>query len=389
MTVSNTTNKIIYAGDGANTTFTFTFEVPASGSNDIAVYFTDASGNISLISPTLYTLVLNAPTASNPTGVGGTVTYPLVGSPIALGTLLTILRTLPETQPTSLSNQGALYPAVIEAAFDNAAMMIQQMNELLGRQITVAVSDSTPSMLPPAAQRANLAFMFDSAGNPIAAAPGGANSPVSSAMAPVVNAATIAAAVALLGLSGVAAEPTGVMKPWLGTSSATPPSGYVLAGGQAIPRTGANAALFALVGTTFGPGDGSTTFNVIDMRGRLPAGLDNINGIAASRLTAATIPSSGGPTTLGGNGGTETNTVTIGKMPAHTHVATDSGHTHLIGPTQNAVVTSGGNFVAAGAPSGSNATASSTANITNASTGGGNPLEIVQPTICVNWIIKL
>lgn len=387
MTVSSQINKLIFLGDGANKTFVFPF--PGVAAADIGVYYTDATGTISLLSPSLYTLVLNPAIAPNPTGIGGTVTYPLSGSAIAIGTFLTILRTLPLTQPTSLANQGTLYQPVLESMDDQQTMQLQQLFELLGRQITVAISDPTPSALPPAAQRAGLAFMFDSSGNPIAAAPGGANSPVSSAMAPVVNAASIAAAVALLGLTGVTAEPTGVMKAWAGTSSATPPAGYLLCGGQAVSRTGANAALFALVGTTFGVGDGSTTFNVPDMRGRVPAGLDNINGIAANRLTALSITSGGGSTTLGGNGGLETHTLLVAELPASPPSGTIGGSqaTANVGIVSANDSQVGGAFPRVGPATvtinGSNFT------FTGANLGSGTPHVIVQPTICLNWIIKL
>lgn len=209
MTVSTTTNKIIIAGDGANKTFSFPFAMPATGQGAaIQVYFTDASGNISLISSTLYTLVVNAAVSPNPTPVGGTVTYPLSGSAIALGTTLTILRTLPETQTTSLANQGALYSPVLETMDDQQTMQIQQLQELLNRQITVAVSDPTPTALPAAAARANLGMGFDSSGNPIAIslAPAGT---ISAAMAPFVASATLAAAKALLGYGTMANENVG------------------------------------------------------------------------------------------------------------------------------------------------------------------------------------
>lgn len=209
MTVSTTLNKITIPGDGANKTFTFTFAMPNTGQGAaIQVYYTDASGNISLISSTLYTLSVNAAVSPNPTPVGGTVTYPLSGSAIALGTSLTILRTLPETQPISLANQGALYQPVVEASEDALVMLIQQLQELLGRQITVAVSDPTPIALPPVAQRAGLGMGFDSSGNPtaISSAPAGT---ISSAMAPFVGSATLAAAKALLGYGSMANENIG------------------------------------------------------------------------------------------------------------------------------------------------------------------------------------
>lgn len=207
MTVSTTTNKITYSGDGATTSFAFSF--PGVAASDLQIYYTDTSGNITLLSSSSYTVVLNAAVSPNPTGIGGTVTYPTSGSPIAVGTKLTILRTLPFTQTTSLSNQGVLYQPTIEAALDYIAMVAQQLNELLGRQLTVAVSDSTPTALPSAAQRANLYLGFDSSGNPIAVAGSTSTNPVSSAMTPVVSAATLAASRTAYGLGATAVEGIG------------------------------------------------------------------------------------------------------------------------------------------------------------------------------------
>lgn len=197
MTIATTANKIVYAGNGATTTFPFTF--PAVAAADLQVYYTDTNGNISLLNPGSYTVVLNAAIAPNPTPAGGTVTYPLSGSPIALGTSLTIVRTLPEIQNTSLSNQGTMYPAVVEEAFDYLTMLVQQLQELLGRQIAVAVSDPAPALLPPAAQRANQAAIFDSAGNMVAGQIP-ANGVISSAMQAFCDAVSIAAARAILGV---------------------------------------------------------------------------------------------------------------------------------------------------------------------------------------------
>ena len=60
--------------------------------------------------------------------------------------------------------------------------------------------------------------------------------------------------------------PTGVVVPFAG---ATAPDGYLLCYGQAVSRS-TYSDLFAAIGTTYGAGDGSTTFNLPDLRGRLP-----------------------------------------------------------------------------------------------------------------------
>ncbi len=63
----------------------------------------------------------------------------------------------------------------------------------------------------------------------------------------------------------------------------TAPSGYIKANGAAVSRT-AYAALFAAIGTTFGAGDGSTTFNVPDLRGYFPRGYDDGRGVDSGRV---------------------------------------------------------------------------------------------------------
>lgn len=88
--------------------------------------------------------------------------------------------------------------------------------------------------------------------------------------------------------------------------------------GQNLPRS-AYAALFTAIGTTFGTGDGSTTFGTPDLRGRAIFGRDNLGGTAANRITAGNSNIAG--TTLGAGGGDE-------RMPLHTHGVTDPAHAH-------------------------------------------------------------
>lgn len=62
--------------------------------------------------------------------------------------------------------------------------------------------------------------------------------------------------------------------------------GWLLCDGKAVPRD-SFPRLFGKIGTLYGVGDGTTTFNVPDMRGRIPLGKDNLGGSAASRVTDA------------------------------------------------------------------------------------------------------
>lgn len=77
---------------------------------------------------------------------------------------------------------------------------------------------------------------------------------------------------------------TGTVLPFAGSAA---PIGWLLCYGQAVSRT-TYANLFAAIGTAYGAGDGSTTFNVPDLRGRVAAGKDDMGGTAASRLNVST-----------------------------------------------------------------------------------------------------
>jgi hypothetical protein len=201
MTVSSQTNKVVIAGNGVTTVFSYNFQI--NNAADAQVIYTDSTGVSTTLSSTLYSISgLTSPT-------GGTVTYPLVGSPIATGTSLTITRQLTLTQPTSIANQGAFYPTAVESAIDRAVMEIQQVSEQIGRTLTAPITDATAmTSLPSATARANKALVFDASGNPTAGVLP-ASGVISSAMAPVVSAASLGAGRTAFGLGGLAVEGIG------------------------------------------------------------------------------------------------------------------------------------------------------------------------------------
>jgi hypothetical protein len=194
MTVTTQASKIIYQGNGATTAFSFTFEIPEA--SDAFVYFTAVDGTQTLVNSATYSI------SGLGNSAGGTLTYPLVGSAIAVGTKLTIQRVMPLTQEVDLVNQDGFYPEVVESGLDTLEFQIQQLQEQYSRAIIFPVSDNNfNNALPTQAQRAGFVLGFDSQGNPTAVSTLPTNI-VSAAMVPIVEAATVADALALLGITG-------------------------------------------------------------------------------------------------------------------------------------------------------------------------------------------
>ena len=123
----------------------------------------------------------------------------------------------------------------------------------------------------------------------------------------------------------IARTPVGSIMHYAGTASPDTTE-WLLCNGQAVSRT-TYATLFGVIGTAFGSGDGSSTFNVPDLRGRVIAGLDDMGGSSADRVTDVAADS------LGGTVGSATHTLTSGEMPAHTH--TGPSHTHSFSATSS------------------------------------------------------
>lgn len=172
-------------------------------------------------------------------------------------------------------------------------------------------------------------------------------------------------------MSADAALPSGLGPfPFAG---ATAPAGWLLCYGQAVSRT-TYAALFLALSTAYGVGDGSTTFNVPDMRGRVAAGKDDMGGTAASRLTTAGSGVNG--LVLGASGGVQTHTLDSTQIPSHSHGA-PSGSNGFWGDAGGLYAVNAGG---------------STLNINRysatANAGGGTAHNNTQPTVVTNYIIK-
>jgi microcystin-dependent protein len=179
----------------------------------------------------------------------------------------------------------------------------------------------------------------------------------------------------------------GEVKDFAGLASAIP-SGWALCYGQPVSRA-SYAALFAVLSTAWGPGDGSTTFNLPDLRGRITAGIDNMGGVAANRVTAGVCLIAG--TTLGAAGGDQrAQTDTLSAVS----VVTDPTHNHstsaVEGPHATPGVGIGGGAVGYSFNPASNVAAATGITVATTVTSGllGSS-QNVQPTAMLNKIIYL
>jgi microcystin-dependent protein len=233
-------------------------------------------------------------------------------------------------------------------------------------------------------------------------------------------------------LQAQARIPIGAVLPYAGCNAGCPggvtqetlPGGWLFANGQAVSRA-TYKALFQAIGTTYGTGDGSTTFNVPDCNGRVLAGRDNQGGLVRSRLTS---PLDG--SVLGASGGAQTNTPTFSlsnhavQFPAHYHNASPvtvaaggtHGHTltnvgdysagaitylsansYTLGYVSNLLINSGGShthnfsgyagvYGASGAENGDAAFPSPAAALSHSITQ--DTLSTLAPTLITNCIVK-
>jgi len=133
----------------------------------------------------------------------------------------------------------------------------------------------------------------------------------------------------------------------------TAPDGWLLCDGAAISRT-TYAALFAVIGTKYGVGDGSTTFNVPNIKGK---------GVVGYNSAEAEFD------TLGKTGGEKAHTLTVTEIPAHTH-----------GYKETNYPSAGGNDINGRYENGTYPQTQST--------GGGGAHNNLQPYIVLNHIIK-
>lgn len=196
----------------------------------------------------------------------------------------------------------------------------------------------------------------------------------------------------------VATIPSGAIYDWPGTIA---PAGYLFCFGQAISRV-TYSTLFGLLSTTWGTGDGVSTFNLPDFRGRTRIGLDNMGGTAANRITnikaASLNPTGGGAENTSAAGSVSGNAGTSGGTSlSAAQMATLSYFTNLTSASPGATVNIGGGQSGGGLV-GTDTTSISTnaGNQAHTHAGGaisaaftGSPVDTTQPWLALNVIIKI
>jgi len=155
------------------------------------------------------------------------------------------------------------------------------------------------------------------------------------------------------------AMPTGSVTAFAGS---TAPTNFLLCDGSAVSRS-TYAELFALISTTYGVGDGSTTFNVPNLKGSVPVGRDS----AQTEFD-----------TLAETGGAKTVTLSTAQMPSHSHTVTDTGGFTPVARDLN---------VAAGAV-GYYGRGSGTSVLATDTQGSSTAHNNLQPYLVLNYIIK-
>ena len=172
--------------------------------------------------------------------------------------------------------------------------------------------------------------------------------------------------------AGGGGVPAGTVSQYAGS---TAPGGYLLCDGTAVSR-GTYATLFAAIGVAYGNGDGSTTFNLPNLKGKLPVGYD------ASQTEF---------NSLNKTGGEKSHTMTTGEMPNHSHTGVANAAANILPARYVAGSLNGGGSgwtMLTGDSAVGNAGNYHDHTITIDSTGSGTAFNVLPPYVTLNYIIK-
>lgn len=421
MTVSTTASRVTYTGNGVTVLWSYNFIVPDANSMKVTlIEVNETLGNImTVLNPALYQITgLNNPS-------GGTVKYPISGDGISSDYQLRIEREVAYTQETEITNQDNFNADTVEGGLDRVTMQVQQLKTVTDQVGDIEGYVSQAAAAAAAAQEGagitGVPFIGSTIGGTANAQVVGVTSPVGyiaqygARLSYVAEATNTGAATVAIGagdaydvyrmtpegplpligreikegnvvdlffdgvrhllLSAAPARPypIGTSFEFTGPDTAIPP-GFLLENGQAVSRT-TYAEYFALVGETYGAGNGTTTFNVRDKRERVSAGVGD-----TGRLDSFD--------TLGATQGAKEITLTTNQIPSHRHqefAAVEGNNTSPSADESPAFQESGfggdKNYQIA-----SGGATDSTIGRTSA-VGGGLAHANVQPTIAANFIV--
>jgi microcystin-dependent protein len=339
MSVTNTNNKMVYVCNGSQTVFPFTYRVSLATEMVVSLY------NIATGLPTPLTYGTHYTISGLGLDAGGSVT---TLTAYATGYKIILLRVIPNTQPTVYVENDPLPAATIMADLDRAAMRDQQLQEQMDRcfKISLGGESISPDEYVAALQEASTAAVAAAE----AAVPAAATATSAATAADTARVLAEAAKVAAEAAAG-SGTPTGTVMPWL---TNTAPTAFLICDGTAISRA-TYSDLFAIIGTTYGAGDGSTTFNLPNMKGRVLVGRD-------AGQTEFDV--------IGETGGEKTHTLTLPETPSH-------GHTYI-----------GQSASDSGAGGSGNGWYHFESGKTTGSAGGDGAHNNLQPYIVVNYIVK-
>lgn len=317
MTVPTTQSSVTAQGNGVTVNWPFAFLIPGSSGTDqtnVVVKIVDET----VTPPLTTTLAANQYSVSgiNVAG-GGSVLYPLPGgTALAAQQFITIARNLSLTQGTSIPNQGGWFPKVVESALDYVTMLCQQIEAQVGRSLQIDVSDPAGALNLLPVNRANLFLGFDANGQPVVGN-GAAGTPISGAMLPVVQAASLALARAALGSGAIgdqlytvatnvlARQIIGAPFSNINKPGASPYASVAGDAGKLISSESAGGALIVnlAAGATYGVGTVLTFYRLTNNLTVNTNGAERIQGLAGEGALATLMLVNDGDTlTIGWDG---------------------------------------------------------------------------------------
>lgn len=342
-----------YQADGVTDVFIYPFLSPLD--SDMQVYVTP-SGATPIPSTDIQTLNVDYSVQGAGVTDGGTITFLI--APPANGAWVTIARNVGASSNTNFANAATFNGANLDSAIERLTLLAQQSQTYnLYRNLSYRVNAELPLEASQISQYTQLPLLANNeiwkgSGDGVIATVLEENPDVSTLRSDLANDSPGTDGAGLIGFYDVLnSDPTTVraflnalpayiaantdtFKPgmMIDYASTSAPSGWLICNGAAVSRT-TYANLFAAIGTTWGSGDGATTFNLPNLSRRVTLGSGG----------SATSPAFAG-TTVGSTGGEEVHTMTAGELVNHVHNPA-AGFTDFVGSQAagvNSMATSGG-----------------------------------------------